>query len=322
MVGASYARSPVIIFVGEDKYLKEKALKELSSSLLGDPPAGLDHKVFHGADAEIKEVLDYVNTVPFLADKRLAVIKDAENMPAELTAAILEYIKKPSKSTCLVLEVAGNAALKEYDEVIRQVSVRRFGKPADGDLLSWIRDFITARGKEIEANAAVILKELQGQDLLSLTQEMEKLVAYAGQRKKITVADVEEMVGRSLALSAFDITRAIDEKKVNDALRICSDLIKSGRKEHEIIGLLCWHLRRALKAKVMQARGNTDYQVALALRIGQRYQGEFFRQISGLKMSQVRSRIGMLLEADLDIKRSKIDPGLALEFAVIRLCLS
>ncbi len=321
MVGEPSARSPVYAFVGEDKYLKEKALKDLGSSLLGDPSKELDYKVFHGADADPKEVLDYINTVPFLADKRLAVIKDADKVTAELQESLVKYIRKPSKSTCLVLEIADEGTLEDYGEVIRQVSVRRFGKVAGHELVSWIKDFLSAIGKEIDPDAVMLLKELQGQGLLSLAREMEKLASFTGDRKKISIGDVEEIVGRSLTLSAFDITNAIGEKKVNDALRVCFDLIQSGKKEYEIVGLLCWHLKRVLKAKSMQAKRMSDYQIAGALRIGRQYQGEFFRQVSGLTMGQIRSKIEALLEADLDIKRTRVDPNLVLEFAIIRLCL-
>jgi DNA polymerase-3 subunit delta len=189
------------------------------------------------------------------------------------------------------------------------------------ELVSWVEGFLSKLGKSIEPGAAAALTELQGNNLLSMTQELEKLASFSGKRKSITAEDVEELTGRSLAASAFDITRAIDGNKIDDAMKICSDLIRTGRKEHEIVGLLCWHLRRVLKAKMMQARGLGTGQIALAMNVGRRYQDEFFRQVSGLKTARIRSRIMALLDADLDIKRTRLNPRIVLEIAVIRLCL-
>jgi len=58
------------------------------------------------------------------------------------------------------------------------------------------------------------------------------------------------------------------------------------------------------------------------LKIGRRYADEFFKQANSMTLPQAMSRLAILLEADLDIKRTKFDPNLVLEFAIIRLCLS
>ena len=59
------------------------------------------------------------------------------------------------------------------------------------------------------------------------------------------------MAGRSLASSAFDITWAIENGKIDESLSIISDLVKAGKKHYEIIGLLCWHVKRLLTAKML-----------------------------------------------------------------------
>lgn len=310
----------VFLFIGDDNYSKEKAIDDLSSFLLGGSSKELDYKVFSGADADVREILDYAATIPFAAAKRITVIKDFEKLPQEDKARLIEYIRKPSKTTCLILDAKDDSILQEYD-VDSCIDIKRFDGLTDSKLIGWVRGFLAERHKKIEPAAIDTLRELQGQDLLSLAQELEKLTAYTGDREEIKISDVEEVVGKSLVSSVFEITRAIGEKDINYAIEIVSDLTAAGKKQYEIIGIISWHLRNILKAKVLKEKGESDSNIANILRIGRRYTDGFFKQIARFETAQIKSKLEILLEADLNIKRTKYDPGLILEFAMIRLCL-
>jgi len=316
-------KSPVYLFVGSDGYLKEKAIKDLVSSLPEGGSKDLDHKVFYGDEAEPREVLDHINAIPFLASKKVVIIRDLEKTSPEFMSSLMEYMKKPLKSTCLILETSGESIFKEYKSIQNYARVQRFGEMTGREASLWIKDFLAARKKKIHQEAATLLREMYGHNLLALTQELEKLVSYTLGRSEIKVKDVEEIVGKSMISSTFDLADSIGSKNANKALRICRELMTSGKKEHEIIGLLCWHFKRLLKAKTLQARGESDNRIAAGLRIGQKYWAGFFKQVSGLKASRIKAGIRSLLEADLDIKRTRFDyahQSLVLEFLIFKLC--
>ena len=310
------------LFIGEGGYLKDKAVEDLAASLLDGSSRQLDYKVFYGSEADTREVLDYITTIPFLASKRVAVIKEFEKLPKEDISRIVTYLKKPSKSTCLVLDTKDDSLLKEHGDITHYVNVQRFGILSDYEVFSWIKQFLAPKNKSIKEDAARELKELQGGNLSMLAQELEKLVSFIGDKETIELSDVEELVGKTPTLSAFDLTAAIEKCRMNEAIDIISDLLLGDKKHYEIIGLLCWHFNRLFKAKTLQAKGEDNARIAGSLRISRRYSADFFKQLEGFSMDQIRSKLRILLEADLDIKRSRFDPALVLEFAVIRLCLS
>ncbi len=312
----------VFLFIGEDNYLREKAIKDLNSSLLNGSSRELDYKIFYGEEASAREILGIATTAPFLASKRLIVIKNFEKLPKEDVLRIITYLRKPSESTCLVLETKDDFVLKEYDSIARYVNIKRFNTPIGQELSSWIRQFVTSNGKSIEEDAVKDLKELQGQNLSILAQELEKLITFIGERDRIKLDDVEALVGGSLTLSAFELTWAIEKTRIDDAIRIVSDLLLIGKKHYEIIGLLCWHFNRILKAKMLERRGESRLSIANSLKIYKRYSEDFFKQLDSTEIAQVRSKMKILLDADLDIKRTKFNPALILEFTIIRLCLS
>ena len=308
----------VSLFIGDDVYSKEKAIEEKVSSILGGADRQLNYRVFYGGGTDENEILGYIGTAPFMSAKRVVVIKDFERLDSDVSTRLIAYIHKPSKSTHLIVETDSDSTLKL---LAGYADIRRFDGMGSMGYSSWIRDLVKAANKTITSEAIEVFKELQGEDALRLTHELEKVIAFTGTRRDIKAEDVEAVAGRSIIASVFDLTDAIEEKKLDDALMIVSDLILAGKRPYEIIGLLCWHLKRLLRAKAFQMKGVVDYDIADTLKIGRRYQENFFRSVRNTEVSAIRSRVEMLMEADMDIKRTKFDPLLTLEFTIIRLCL-
>ncbi|MFH0763683.1 MAG: DNA polymerase III subunit delta [Candidatus Omnitrophota bacterium] len=318
-------RPSVHLFVGDNEYLKEKAIADLKSAILKDSSGNdLDYKVFRGGEADFREVLDSVATIPFLSAKKLVVIKNIEDLDDPDLGRLIACIKKSLKTTVVVLDAKSDSVVSVYGELAGLASIKRFDGMTDAEFHGWVKKFVqvkTASGKKIEDDAVSQLKDLHGNNLTALSGEIEKLIAFTGERSLITLADVEKIAARSAFSSAFDLTRAIENNNPDFALSIASDLTAAGRKHHEIIGLLCWHLRRILRAKTLQAKGEPDSRVANILKIGRRYQDNFFKQANAIGIKEAREKLKILLEADLDIKRSRLDPTLILEFVIMKLCL-
>ena len=313
----------LFLFTGSDDYSKDKAIRNLRESLLDSSSKELDYKVFSGAETSAREILEYVMTVPFLAKKRFVVLKDFEKLADEDKERIANYAKNPSGSACLVIETKDDSVTRKYPSLARQAAVTRFGALTLTQFQSWIKERLSESyvKKKITPDAVRELFELYGGNLNLAEQELGKLVSFALSRDELTLADINEVAGKDMNASAFDLTDAIDKGDVNEALSIISDLMRSGKKHYEVIGLLCWQMKRLFRAKTMLLKGVSEAGVAGILKINSYYSERFFRQLRTFDVIQIKANMRALLEADLDIKRSKYDPLLALEFCVIKLCL-
>ena len=120
MVNTSY---PVFLLVGDERYLKEKAINDLRKALLDSASGELDYKVLHGGDTSADEILASVSTIPFFSSKRLIVIKNFERLPKEDVARLTAYIRKPNQYTCLVVDTKDGAMLKDDPSLGRYVKV-------------------------------------------------------------------------------------------------------------------------------------------------------------------------------------------------------
>ncbi len=312
---------PVFIFAGPDSYSKEQAIAKLSNSVLDGSSKELNHIVFDGAESRLSDILDCVSTVPFMAAKRLVVVKNFDKLSDEDKVRLMKYARTPNKHTYLVIDSKDDSILKDNPDVMRYTVYSRFGELTDSQFQSRVTDMLLSSKKSISADAARALKELYNDDMGSVSRELEKLSSFVGERSAIETSDIEAVAGKHINASAFDLTDAIEVNDLNKSLSIVSELILSGKKHYEILGLLCWQMKRLFKGRALLENGTPEQQIAGILRINRRYHGRFFKQVKASTLEGVEAKINTLLETDLDIKRSRYDPAIALEFAVIKLCL-
>lgn len=311
---------PVFLFIGEERYLKDKTINDLRSSLVGNSSGELDYKVLYAPDTSAEEILDCASTIPFFSSRRLIVVKDFERLPKEDVERLLAYIKTPNEHTCLVLDAKTDDIVKRNPALARHARVVRFSGLTGAELSSWIAKSASSRGKTIEPDAIETLRDGQSGGLLGLSQELEKLAAFTGRREKITKDDVERVVGKNIIASTFDIAKAVGEKNISRAMAITHELVSSGKKPHEIIGMIAWYFKAMAKIKALTSDGRTEFYISQILKMSRSRVRELMTQADVYSSDQVGAKLGILLDADLAIKRAKYLPALILEFAIIRLC--
>jgi DNA polymerase-3 subunit delta len=311
----------VFLFIGPEKYLKERAINELRSRSLDSSSGELDYKVLHGLDTSADEIINSAGTMPFFSSKRLVVVKDFDKLSKEDTSKVVAYIKNPNQHTCLIIDSDSVSILEDEPLIARHAKVLRFAPLLDNELSSWIKKYLSLQGKTIEDDALDMLKESKGADLLNLSGELDKLMTFIYKRNSVTGSDVEGLVGKSVAASAFDIASAIGDKNASKAVGIVHELTSSGKKPYEIVGILGWFFKRVLKAKLLLDAGDTESLVCQKLRINRKSAEEFFTHVHSFSVQALESKMKVLLDADLSIKRPRYSPSLIMEFAIIRLCL-
>src|SRR5207237_413867 len=90
------------------------------------------------------------------------------------------------------------------------------------------------RGKQddkFEADAARELVDALGADMMLISNELEKLMLYAGERRHISLGDVETMVLAAKQRSLYELTDAISAKDSARALVVLDAILSSGDGE-------------------------------------------------------------------------------------------
>ena len=83
-------------------------------------------------------------------------------------------------------------------------------------------------GVELDRDAAEELSEILNGELASIRTEIEKLAAYAGERRKITRADVELLVVSAQKYTVWELADMLAARQPARALEFLDSLLREG----------------------------------------------------------------------------------------------
>src|SRR5262245_53884756 len=95
---------PIYVLAGDEDFLKRQVRALLAKWVLGsDDSFGLSS--YAGADTNLATVRSELETLPFLASRRLVVVENADPFVTAHRSALEKYVAQPASAGVLVLEV-------------------------------------------------------------------------------------------------------------------------------------------------------------------------------------------------------------------------
>ncbi|MFP4106271.1 MAG: DNA polymerase III subunit delta [Phycisphaerae bacterium] len=313
---AADGTKPVYVLYGNDGYLRDTHRKRIVDRIVGDADPQICVSTYD-ATAELAEVLDELRTLPFLAPHRVVIVHDADGFVSGNRAPLEKYLENPSANGTLVLIVSTWRSNTRLAKSVAKVGEAiACNEPDSHSLPTWIKDAVSNRGRKINNDAAELLAEWVGTDLAAINSEIEKLITYIGDRKTITVNDVGQLVTSSTGPAAFDLTNAITDGNVAAALTALGGMLNSRGDEFKTLGMLAWHLRRALAARQAMDAGKDPGR---SLRMPYQQKQKFLAMLKRRPLPKIQSDFRKLIDADIGMK-SGSDPSTALQELVVSLC--
>ncbi|VVB84651.1 DNA polymerase III, delta subunit [uncultured archaeon] len=108
----------------------------------------------------------------------------------------------------------------------------------ESDGMKWVVEQAQAQNVKMEPDAARELVDSLGADMLLIANELEKLILYVGEKKRITLGDVETLVLAAKQRSLYELTDAISAKDRARALAVLEGLLTASEGEEAAIGHL------------------------------------------------------------------------------------
>ncbi|MCE5278391.1 MAG: DNA polymerase III subunit delta [Planctomycetaceae bacterium] len=311
------AAKPVYVLHGDDAHLRDEARAGILDAVLGGADPQTCVTTFD-VEAELADVLDELRTLPFLSPHRVVIVRDADAFITANRAALEAYVKAPSVTATLVLTVLSWNRSTNLAKIVAKVGqVFDCASPAAGNLGRWLSEQAAKRDKTIEPQACALLTAWIGVDLGSLTNEMEKLALYVGERKKITVDDVSAIVTATAGPATFALTNALTAGEVKGALTALAGMLTVRGEEFRTLGMIGWHLRKVLKAHQLLAAGQS---LEGELRMPYEQRQAFMALLKRRPLTKVQADFRRLISTDIAMK-SGTEAAAAMQDLVVALCM-
>jgi DNA polymerase-3 subunit delta len=236
---------PIYALPGDEDFLKRQVLAVLQRLVLGGPGEAFGLSTHNGDKASWSTIHDELETLPFLAPRRLVVVENADPFVTRHRAALEKYFAKPATTGVLVLDVKSWPATTRLAKLLDRAATITCKAPTANRLPEWcIQRARSAHDKQLTQPAAQLLVDLVGADMGLLDQELAKLAVFVGEGARIDVGDVDQLVGSSRAESTWKLFDALAAGNPGEALAILDGALDQGEDAMRILGAFSMQLRR------------------------------------------------------------------------------
>ncbi len=272
----------------------------------------------------ITEFRQACSTIPFLGDARVVIVRQGLSKDkGHLAEEIAAYLPDLPPTTHLIFVEsqklgAKNAVLKLAQQM--DVRVQLCELPATRDLPGWIQHRAKRYRGTIEPAASAALAQNIGPNLHLLDQEIQKLFLYCGERKTITLEDVQVMVPYIQSADViFNLVDAVGQRNPRSAAQYLHRLLDVGEHPLGIFGMIARQFRLLIQIHWLDERRYSESEIATRLKVHPFVAKKVRAQAVKFTATQLRSAYRMLLENDLAIKQGEIPADTALDLLIAQL---
>lgn len=324
--------APVYVITGDEPYLMQEVIDDLIQHFTRLPGGEFNIERLEG-DVSSEVIVELAQTHPFLADKRLIVIRDftplrpsrnsdSNSKPNEPPGSLLAYLKNPSQTTCLVFySPSGLDKRKKLFKSIEQVGhYVEIKKLTGSGVQGWAVQRAKVMGLPFDPDALNLLIERAGDDLGRLALEMEKLYTFLGEpslQRRVTAERVRRLVPAAPEDNIFAIGDALGDRRVDCALSITRDLIRYGEHPIPLLFLILRHVRQLLLIKEFQAKGLREADWGRELRVPSGVVRKLSDQARRFTKEDLRNLHHRLASADVTIKTGAGEAQRTLELCLL-----
>jgi DNA polymerase-3 subunit delta len=323
---AKHKPQPVYAVHGDEAFLKRRVLNALRQRILGADEGGFGLSTHAGDKASYAAVHDDLETLPFLSDRRLVVVENADAFVTRERSRLEKYVADHPPGSqppagILVLELASLPSNTRLAKLLGDAGSIVCKARKSDELPKWCVEWSAAQyGKPIAASASRLLVDLVGTDMGRLDQEIAKLANYVGSAARIESQDVDRLVGSSRAEDTWKIFELIGSGRMGESLILLNRLFDQGEDPLRLLGAFSWHLRKLAQAARLAAQGTSLADALEQVGVQPWKQRQAEQQMRHLGRRRLDALYDWLLQTDFGIKgASALPPRTLLERLVVQL---
>jgi DNA polymerase-3 subunit delta len=311
------------LLYGDDAFAMEAFTGTLSEKLGDASTVAMNRQRFEGDKLELNELQTICSQMPFLAERRLVIIDQAQNLPkrsefvegmqamltslpASTALLCIEHIQAPRRSR----EAWRRTWLRKWAEAHPENSyVRLLASPRGPEFVRWILEHAHQLGGEIETDAARLLADWVADDAYLADLELRKLLDYVDLAREIKIGDIELLTPYRGQGDIFEFVDALAQRQARQAQIQLARLLEDYDTRY-VFAMIVRQFRLLIMAREAIDHGSDPAQViSLPAFLVKRLTAQA-RTFSASDLDLIYHD---LLRTDIGVKTSQVDLNTALD---------
>lgn len=302
----------VVTITGENDFARSAELRNLVSGFVADE-GDLALEQIDGEDTEFLRIQEAVTSLPFLANKKMVVLR-SPSKSKEFSEHAEELLNGLPETTDLVMyEPKFDKRSSLYKLLKKQSDFREFTSLDGAELQRWAVDEAKKQGAQLSLGDARYFVERIGQNQQLLSGEIEKLSVLGG---SIDRERINKMTDPTPQSTIFQLIGAAVRGNSKEALRLYDEQRTLKVEPQQIIAMFAWQLH--MMAVVKSAGDRSPEQIAREAKLNPYSVGKSATLVRNITMQSLMQKIDDLLMIDLRSKRESFDLDDALKHYILK----
>lgn len=320
----------VYLLYGDDTLAISETIASLQSRLGDSSIAAMNTNTFSGKNLDIPEFATVCQSAPFLAERRLVIVADADKLPAKIShqKRFFDVLSDLPESTAVVLlDIVDGSHSRARANYHRKSSLYRWVQqnksitwskacfiPKKGAFTQWIIKRCTSLGGSIEVTGASQLAEHVHEDPPGADSELRKILDYVDYQRPITAEDVILLTPYVGEADIFEMVDAIGLRDHEAALKHFHRLLDE-KDVRLIFGMIIRQFRMLIQIRSVLDRRRNPAQI---LNLKPFVLQKLSLQAKNFNLQELKAIYRELYDMDTAIKTSRIEPIVALDAFIVR----
>lgn len=296
--------SPIYALDGDEPFFIDVIANRLEAEVVPEEMRSFNLQILYGKDVKVRDLITACRRFPMMADHQLILVREAQYIHEKELEKLLEYAENPTESTVLVLLLKGKKLNRgtKLGKAIKPFVHFSSNKLRDYEMQPWLDAHLSTLGLKMEHQAMAILLNTAGTDLHRINGEIDKILSSHGDKKVITVSDLEASAGIDRDYNIFEFTEALGNRNMNRALDIASVIGKDKKNFplQMIIPMVFNYFKRLLV--VHEVGGHMQGDLPKALGASPFMAKKYASAARHYHVKELQRNIGVFHEMDLRVK--------------------
>lgn len=305
---------PVYLLSGEETYLTRQFCDRLAAAIAGEDSMNVNR--FQEKNPDIKEIISLADTMPFFAESRLIIIENSGFFKRD-SSELADYLPQMPESTHILFREdeidKRNRLFKKVKELGYFAEMKR---QTEAELERWILTILKREQINLTRSTMTYLLETIGTDMNVIRNELDKLIAYLGDRKVLEPADIDTICSRQITGQIFEMIDAMSSKDRQKAFRLYYDLISLKEPPMRILFLITRQYLQLYQIKEMQQKGLSGQALASAAGLSSYVVRKVAGRASRFRTEELKHCIEECALMDEQIKTGQIRDSIAVELLI------
>ena len=323
---------PIYLIHGDAELLIEEVSNWIEKKALHGEDSGLNFSCLDTEDERFdpNQVVQIAQTFPMMGQRRIILIKRSDKLNLKsknFIEPIIEYLKNPNTLTCMIFQAF--APLQKNKALYKTLKVNScellIEQPKGRELNAWILSEMKERTLECNEQTLALLIDTIGEDLGMLRDAIERISLYVSPRREFTIDDLHALLPEAqLKMTVWNFLDAVIEQRAGEALSMSHSLIKDGQSTLSLFSLVTSKIRGLLMAHSISARGGGQNELSTKGKMAPYAAKLLLKSIhkgNVIPLTYLPKAYTLLLQADRQLKGSKIPPEVLFEALILELCL-